>query len=492
MNSNTSLYPEPPLALRQPNLKYLARYVGPGVIIASVTIGSGELVYAARSGAIFGYGLLWCFLYAGVFKAIQVYTAARHITLTGEHPLVAWAKLPGPPMWFPLLIALPAVVLMPVAFSAIPEMLAGFVHRVLGMAMQGSAVGPYAHMEFWVNVWAAAVLVMCLTMALGSSYVVLERVSIVVLGAIVLGVGISVIVIGPQLAELLSGLFLPRRPVYPDWLLQNPRYAAEFQSRSPWLEVSIYLGAVGGGAYDYIGYVGMLREKKWGLAGRQTASRQELDDATSGDSDAARQTVARGRIWTRAALIDICTSFFFVIVVTLLFAVLAALVLHSEQVVPANNDLLNEQERFLSRWHHELRWVYRGGVLLAFIGTLYGAFEVYQHTFAESLLAIAPRFTTPRRIPFIRRGVVAYCFLGGMVMIWLPEAVSGNIIERMTFGSIISGAASCGLWCFAMLWTDRTRLPPPLRMHRLAWGLTFLAGAAMTSLGIVITIEYFR
>ena len=74
------------------------------------------------------------------------------------------------------------------------------------------------------------------------------------------------------------------------------------------------------------------------------------------------------------------------IVVTLLFAILGKLVLNREMVVPANNDLLHEQETFLSAVHPELRWVYRLGVFLAFIGTLDGAFEVYRHTFVEIAL----------------------------------------------------------------------------------------------------------
>ena len=92
----------------------------------------------------------------------------------------------------------------------------------------------------------------------------------------------------------------------------------------------------------------------------------------------------------------------------------------------------------------------------------------------------------------MRRGVVLYCFLGGMTMIWLPVGIAGNIIDRMTFGGIISGAASCGLWCFAMLWADHVRLPPALRMGRTIKLLTVIAGLAMTSLGVVITIEYFK
>ena len=132
------------------------------------------------------------------------------------------------------------------------------------------------------------------------------------------------------------------------------------------------------------------------------------------------------------------------------------------------------------------------GVFLAFIGTLYGAFEVYHHTLVESARAILPRVISPKRGPWIRLGVITYCFLGGLTMMWLPERIAGTIVSRMTFGSVISGAASCGLWCFAMLWADRVRLPPPLRMSRTMNALTLLAGVAMTTLGLIITVEYFR
>jgi len=185
-------------------------------------------------------------------------------------------------------------------------------------------------------------------------------------------------------------------------------------------------------------------------------------------------------------------SFSFVILVTLLFAVLATLLLNSARTVPANNDLLNTQETFLTGLHPELRWVYRIGVFLAFIGTLYGAFEVYRHTLIESAKAILPQAVTPQQLSWLGRGVVAYCFVGGMTMIWLPERVAGTIIERMTFGSIVSGAGSCGLWCFAMLWADYTRLPAPLRMSKTMRELTAVAGLAMTTLGVIITIKYIQ
>jgi len=484
------VYTEPPPALRRLSARAIARYVGPGVIIASVTIGSGELVLASRSGALFGYALLWCFLYGGIFKCVQVYTATRHFTLTGEHPMVGWCGLPGPKFWFPLLIAVPAIGLMPVAFSAIPEMLGGFIHRLSGAAMQGPPVGSWEFVEFRINAWTTLVLCTCLTLALLSSESLLERVSMVVLGVIVVCVACSVCVLGADWIDLLAGLFVPSVPEFPDFI-QGAKYAEEFRDRSPWLEVSLYLSAVGGGAYDYIGYIGMLRTRRWGLAGRRIATRAELDQAVASGNPQRLVNIERGLQWTRAPFLDTVISFFFVILVTLLFGILGAIVLHPESVLPANNDLLNEQEAFLTVLHPQLRWVYRTGVFLALIGTLYGAFEVYQRTFTESVAAIMPRPPSATQDRWLRRAVVAYCFFGGLLMTWLPKSMAGSIVDRMTFGSVVSGAASCGLWCFAMLWLDRVRLPPELRMRRGLRTLTWLAGTAMTLLGIQTMLVYF-
>ena len=55
----------------------LLRVFGPGAIIASLTVGTGETIFAPRVGALFGYAMLWVILAAVVFKAVQVYSGAR-------------------------------------------------------------------------------------------------------------------------------------------------------------------------------------------------------------------------------------------------------------------------------------------------------------------------------------------------------------------------------------------------------------------------------
>ena len=73
-------YPELSEDMKARGFGAMLRIFGPGAIIASVTIGSGETVFASRGGAIFGYTLLWCFIGGGLMKFVQVYTAARYMT----------------------------------------------------------------------------------------------------------------------------------------------------------------------------------------------------------------------------------------------------------------------------------------------------------------------------------------------------------------------------------------------------------------------------
>lgn len=483
MTLSSNVFPEPPERLRSLSVRNAFTFVGPGLIVASVTVGSGELVWASRSGAVFGYQMLWCFLLAGLFKAVQVYVSARHLTLTGEHPMVSWRAIPGPPLWFPLLIALPTVMVMPIGFSGISEILGGYLRGLTGLSIVDEPVGPFGGFEFWENFWGSAILTTCFVLAISSTLKTLERVSMVVLGLIIVCAGISVFACQPSLVAFLSGLFVPLVPDYEPWVMAE--YQETFAGRSPWLEVALYLMAVGGGTVDYIGYVGFIREKKWGLAGGEVASRDQLDLVDDAQ-------VVRAKIWTRAAMIDTCVSFAGVILVTLLFAVLGALVLHTEQRIPDENTMLSEQESFLTQLHPQLVWLYRGGVMLAFVGTLYGAFEIYRYTVVESARALLPQWTEKKHLPMWRNLTVLYGYGGGMIMIWLPSPVAGNVLGRMTFGAVLGGATLCGLWCIAMLWIDYVRLPRALRMSRLLWWSTLIAGIVMTSLGVRTLFVYFR
>ena len=103
-----------PSVLRSRNpLSWMAVF-GPGAIIASLTIGTGELIFSTRGGALFGYSILFLFVTISVLKWALVFSSARHIVLTGVHPFERMMEIPGPRGWFPIMLLFMLVVTAPV------------------------------------------------------------------------------------------------------------------------------------------------------------------------------------------------------------------------------------------------------------------------------------------------------------------------------------------------------------------------------------------
>lgn len=73
--------------------------MGPGVVLAALAIGSGELVLTPRSAAQFGYALLWVPVLTIVYKAAFSEGLARLTIATGDDVFAAFDSLPGPRHW---------------------------------------------------------------------------------------------------------------------------------------------------------------------------------------------------------------------------------------------------------------------------------------------------------------------------------------------------------------------------------------------------------
>lgn len=463
-------YPEPPAELTGRRVGALLRSFGPGAIIASVTIGSGETVFASRGGALFGYALLWCFIGGGLMKFVQVYTAARYMTLTGEHPIESWRYLPGPQGWAVVLLSAMTILCFPLWLSGLPKMLGGLVVWIGGLE-EGTDL--WSDGRVWGTLFAGAAILLTLV----QSYGALERTQTVIVGVLLLFILLATFACRPDWLAALQGSLVPSLPAYQPWV--SAKYPA-IAGRSPWLELGTYLGAIGGGTQDYFGYIGMLREKGWGLLGRRPPGGSggvaiPVDEAN----------VGRARAWLRAPLADTGGSFLCVVVFTMAFMILGAVLLHPGQVVPSGLQLLSVQAAFLTGLHPKLLYVYQAGIFTAFFGTILGAYELYVRTTHECLRPLSARV---RQMPLrrLRPWVVAYCGIGGISIMWL----GGNPVQIVTPAAIFGGVLTCGLWCLLMVWTDRTRLPPALRMGRTLLILNVLSGLFLTAWGVRGVIDF--
>ena len=87
-----------PDLIEQPptGLVAIFRRIGPGLILASMIVGSGELIAATVLGAENGYALLWLVLTSCVIKVVVQGEFGRYTVATGETSLEALDRVPGP------------------------------------------------------------------------------------------------------------------------------------------------------------------------------------------------------------------------------------------------------------------------------------------------------------------------------------------------------------------------------------------------------------
>ena len=489
-NTEKLSFPEPAAALRSRKAFDFLKFFGPGAVIASVTIGSGETVWASRSGAIFGYAMFWAFTLFCVTKGVQVYSAARYMVLTGEHPMERWAFLPGPKLWFPGFIGVVLIIAFPFYLSSLPIMLGTISSWILF-----DDPGKHAHLI------ALGFIAFLIFLTFRQTYDFLEHAQALLVGVMLVVMLIAAIAVRPDWLAMLIGAVVPRFPEYPDWVGKNPA----FVDRTIIIEMVAYMGVMGGGVQDYVGYVGMLREKAWGLIGRAPGGpvgKAELKPVPLAE-DAAN--VERGRRWLRAPMIDTTVSFSAVFIFTAAFLILGATLLHPREIVPSGMNLYNHQVIFLTGLHTNeavrffLAGLYKAGVFVAIFGTVYGAYELFVRTTHECVRTWSPKLRE-LRLEKVRVWILAYTGTAGSLLVlvawWTavrdPAGVGWNPISIMTIPLHITGVLLAGPWCFAMIWVDRKFLPKPFQMSRLLVILNFLCGIAFTFFGALAVYQDFR
>ncbi len=454
------------------------KYFGAGAIIASVTIGSGETLFASRGGAIFGYTLLWVFVMSAIMKGVQVYSAARYMTLTGEHPMTHWGLMPGPKNWVPLAMGAMSLFCFPFWQGALPRVLGNIVNWIFGVSGSAEMLVTYERL------WGTAAILVVMWLTIFQSYGFLEKGQTLIVGVLLGCLFVATFAARPDWFAALVGLIKPTIPEYEPWVVETYDSIA---NRPAWVEVATYLGAIGGGTYDYIGYIGCFREKAWGAIGlaHEKYKIDLADHVGPLPIDTSEENVRRGRRWLLPAQIDTGIGFLCVLIFTICFVLLGAVILYPQQTVPEGNDLLSHQAQFLTNLHPALLYVYQLGIFMAFFGTIYGAYEIYVRTAFECLVPISRKV---REMPFARFRViiVIYCGTLGLVFLWTMN----DPVKMITPAAIVGGVFTCSLWCLAMIWADRRFLPKELRMGRFLLTLTWISGIVLTTLGVKAIYDY--
>ena len=478
------------------------RVFGPGAIIASLTIGTGELIFSTRGGALFGYHILFVFVIISLLKWGLVISTSRHMILTGVHPYERMLDLPGPRGWLPITLLMMATVCLPIWISFHSGVLGNLTSWITGTRdiLNGG-------MDY---VWGAGILIAVLILSATGGYAVLERVQLFVVAALVFCAGLTLVLYNPDWIQLLLGV-LPAPLTYPEWV--SEKYP-DIARHSVWVETTRYVGVIGGAGFDYLAYTAWLREKRWGvLPGKATP--EQLEEIAADPNHEVRQ-------WINAPLVDCAISFALVVAFSAVFVASGAMILGPEEVVPDENNLLNLQSQFVTRIHPLLLPLYVTGAFLTMLGSLYGTIEIACSIADEIVRSLVPDWTTDRARK-LKRGVLAWCAPFALIILaWLfirqaqPEVpiddpvtnidestlvakdpgAEGSAVEParkqkprlllaiLTPVNLFTGVLSCGLICVLVMWMDRRWLPPGLQPPKWLTAMNVLSALVFLGLGI--------
>lgn len=316
----------------------IARYLGPGLIIAASVVGSGELIGATKSGAQAGIALLWMIIIGCIIK-IPVQLSLGHYSLSsGKGTIQMLAELPGPRIgiswacWLWLAMQLASI-----------GQLGGIAHGVgQALALSVPLTGDYrellAAQEEWDDqaalagaalpsaerphyntsddiVWAALMIVLTIALLLRGRYKMVEW-------------GSTAMVVTFTAVTVACVVALQFRP---EWSLRANDLATglsfQLPSGSKGLSTALAtLGIIGIGATELVGWIYWLRERGY--------------SAFTGVRSDAPEWAIRANGWMRVMRWDAICSALIYTFATIAFFVLGATVLHRQGLDPEGNRMI--------------------------------------------------------------------------------------------------------------------------------------------------------
>ena len=320
------------------------KFLGPGLILTASIVGSGELITTTLLGAQAGFVCFWVILVSCLVKVAVQVEFGKNAIYSGRSTMAALNGLPGPKLgkanwsiWLWLVLMLPKML-----------QVGGIVG---GVAMILTEVWPQA--STWWLVWPVALTASVLVWKGG--YRLIERVCVVLICLFTLF----------TVASLVSVQFTAHA-----FSLADVGSGLTFRLPAGTLMVALgAFGITGIGGDEIMAYNYWLIEKGYAS---HTGPRQ--------DSEAWRR---RASGWIRVMQWDALVSMGVYTLVTVVFYLLGAAVLHAQGLVPKDDQLI----RTLSLMYTESLGKWASGVFLA------GAFVVLFSTVIAALAAWTRMFS---------------------------------------------------------------------------------------------------
>lgn len=351
-NSNPYVLSEAAIRLPPTSLLERLRYIGPGFILSASIVGSGELIATTLVGAKAGFILMWFIIFSCLVKvAVQLEFGKRAIC-TGESTMASLNSLPGPRLgkanwsiWTWLVLMIAKMMQVGGIVGGVVLALAQFVPQLADLPAR--AVASYL------------VAVSVSLLVYRGYYLLIEKASLIMLGAFTLFTFASLVVLQTTdmaitSTEFFSGL-VPNIP-----------------SDTALLLIAIgAFGITGVGGDEILAYNYWLIEKGYA--------------AYTGPRESTPEWEARASGWIRIMYWDACLAMVAYTAMTVMFYLLGAAILHRQGLVPEGPELIrtlgNMYTDSLGPWARSLFVV---GAIVVLYSTLFAALAAWTRMFADA------------------------------------------------------------------------------------------------------------
>jgi len=467
--------------------------LGPGIILASSIVGSGELIAATTVGAEAGFSLLWLIVIGCAIKVAAQIEIGRHTLAWGRTPLAAFDRVPGPRIgglgwiyWGWVVMTALVVVQQGGILAGVAQTLAAGapvtaagrawnrVHddaagtriqaatarrsgdatradtldaRLTALDVEARALTPPRDDVFWAVVVG---VVTSILLSLGR-YGVIERVSIVLVGIFTLVTLLALLLLEFEPAWAISARELASGVI--------PSIPPAVGGRSPLMTALATFGIIGVGASELMFYPYWCLEKGYGRA--------------VGPRDDSPAWAERARGWLRVMQVDAWASMVVYTVVTVAFYLLGAATLGRLGLRPSGGEMVRALGAMYApvfgTWAEE---VFLVGAFAVLYSTLFAAADGNARIVADGLALAGwiPADDAGHRA-WSRRIATAWPLVALGLALLIREPV-GMVLASGAMQAVMLAALGV-----AVLWFRHGAMEPRLVPSR-AWDLLLWASAA--------------
>jgi len=452
MSDSTDPYALHHSHIKEPPTSFLGSlpYIGPGFILSASIVGSGELIATTIVGAKAGFVLMWFIIFSCLVKVAVQLEFGKHAISSGESTMASLNTLPGPKLgraswsiWIWLFLMLFKMLQVGGIVGGVVLALEEFFPGLREMPPMRAVV-----------TYSVAISVSLLVFR--GHYQLIEKASLIMIGAFTLFTFASLVALQSTEFAITSGNLLS------GMIPEIPKDATII-----FVAIGAF-GITGVGGDEIMAYNYWLIEKGYA--------------AYSGPKDDSADWERRARGWIRVMYWDALLAMVAYTLMTVMFYLLGAAVLHSQGTEPENSDLIatlgTMYTQSLGPWARSLFII---GAIVVLYSTLFSALAAWTRMFSDAFGRIGLfRFEDQRS-----RGRAIALFAWGFPVIWATLFLYVGDPGMMV---ILGGAATVVILLIvvlAALWFRYRRLDSRLLPTKAYDAWLWLSSIAITIVAIM-------